>query len=409
MALTAADARAALHTQLSFNDDSYAAEYSQGIPVSITLSLADGATPVDPAACGSPCRVSFSIARADDPDSEALLVPEPDPTIDALGQSDKRVVFVDGAHGDFAFVASDAGVAYTLTARFLGFGNPTVDECLPETPDADDGDLCPAEATVTLTLTSEVPAIILTDGREGALGDVVQLSATVSDPNGDARLDSTDLEGAAEKLLEDVTVRFFYDADGDGRPDGNELIDEAQTNALGVAALDFTLDPQFVRAGDYTTGIHAEFSGDDRYGVTRASTRLIVRPAAVNPAATLLEIEPKEVPADGNSTITLRARLVDQFNNLLDETSDPYDVEFKVELGSLEKDVVRDPNNGSYRQTLRATREGGTGTVTVFVDGVEGASAEVTFVREGCQCGHADLVAFGPVLAVLAMIRRRKP
>lgn len=409
LALCAAvDARAALHTQLSFDDDNYDAEYSQGFPVAVTLTLADGLTPVLPTACTPTCRVSFSIARADDPSSDALLVPEPDPTIDAAGHTEKRIVAVDGVHGDILFTASDTGVAYTITARFLGFGNPTVDECLPATPDVDDGDLCPAESSATLVLTSEVPAIILTDGAEGGLGDTLLLSATVSDPNGDAQLGSTDLDGPQEKLLEGVTVTFFYDADGDGRPDGNEVIDDAVTNAFGVAAVEFTLDPLYVRAGDYEDGIHAEFSGDDHFGVARASTRLIVRPADVDPEKTLLEIEPKEVPADGNSLIALRARLVDRFNNLLDESSDDHVVEFKVDIGKLENDVVRDPNNGSYTQKLRATREGGSTTVTVFVDGVEGASADVTFVKEGCQCGHADLTALGSVLAVLAARKRRR-
>ena len=49
---------------------------------------------------------------------------------------------------------------------------------------------------------------------------------------------------------------------------------------------------------------------------------------------------------------------------------------------------------------------GGEATVTVFVNDVEGASATVTFVRDGCQCGSADLRTLLPCLLLLGLRRR---
>lgn len=383
--------------------------YSQAVTVVVHLARAGDASPVQGTDCTPACSVIVTVAPADDPGTSFIVNPQgfvPDST----GTATVRVPFVDGLFDDASFPASTAGAPYVIRAFFRGSGAGQI-----ANPDCTtvDGDLCPSEDTVEVPLFAETAEIVLGAGLEGALGDTLTLSAQLSDPNGNAAAGGEDVDGAGPLELVDRTVTFFYDQDNNGRPDAAEVIDTAVTNASGVASLAFTLDAQFVRAGTYDNGIHAEFGGDGRYGVARASSPLVVRPAAVDVTRTVLEADPREIPADGFSTSTLRARLVDAFNNPLDETSDPHDVVFETDLGVLVDAVERDPENGTYAQLLRAQRKAGTATVTVIVDGTRGPTTAVEIVGgTGCHCrgagsSSADLPAAGLAACLWLLSRRR--
>jgi hypothetical protein len=275
--------------------------------------------------------------------------------------------------------------------------------------------LCPAEASVEVPLFLETAAIEPGAGLEGALGDQVTLSALLEDPNGDAALGGTDVNGAGEALLVGRNVTFFYDVDNDGNAEAAEIVGTAATNAAGVASLAFILDPNVIRAGTYAAGVHVEFGGDGQYGVARASARVVVRPADVDVARTVIEVDPPEIPADGFSKSLITVRLVDTFNNPLDETSEPHDVVITSDNGTLLEDVELDLLTGVYRQVLQAQRRDGAATITVTVDGeAVPATGTVDIVGEGgCRCASSssgvDLGsnALGAALALSLLVGRR--
>ena len=55
-------------------------------------------------------------------------------------------------------------------------------------------------------------------------------------------------------------VGSFYDADGNGRPSLNELLDYAETNERGIAVYSFFADPAFVHVQNEVPGVHARSS-----------------------------------------------------------------------------------------------------------------------------------------------------
>ncbi len=421
--LLAPTARAAQFTTLTIDAPALAApRYSQAIEVVLHLALTADGSAVPGAACSGTCRVQVSVGPADDPGTFFFVY---DPAVDSLGAASQRLTFVDGRYGtQSAFVASDEGAPWVIRACFLGNGVAPGAPCEPSPASAcadgaveeANGDLCPSSATRTVALFPEIPALSLGLGFEGQLGDELVVSAEVSDTTGDAAETGDDVDGPQPTLLVGVPVQFFYDADNDGRPSLNESIGTATTNAAGVASLSFVLDPQFVLAGSYDNGVHAEFSGDDRYGVGRSAARLVVRPGDLDLARTIIEVEPDEIPADNRSISLIRVRLVDEFNNQLDETSEPHDVQISADLGRLLDEVERDPTQGFYSVELQSTRAPGTATVTVTVDGTEVGTASVTMVGESCRCAHggqatgAQPWALASTLALASMglvLRRR--
>lgn len=385
--LVAGPARAAEATTLTIEPPVPATpRYSQAATLVVHLTRTADGSPVTGSDCTPACSIIVTVGA---PDAPAPFVLNPQGFVpDTTGSATVRVPFVDGlVADDAAFPASTAGTPYVIRARFRGTGTGQIvnADCASPTPE---GDLCPSEASVEVPLFAETADIVLGAGLEGALGDTLTLSAELQDPNGNAAAGGEDIDGAGPVDLVDRTVTFFYDQDNNGRPDAAERIDTAVTNASGVASLTFTLDAQFVRAGTYAEGVHAEFGGDGQYGVARASTPLVVRPADVDVGRTILEADPAEIPADGFSRSTIRARLVDAFNNPLDETSDPHEVIFETDLGVLADSVERDPENGTYAQDLQAQRRPGTATVTAIVDGVRGPATTVEIVGAGgCRCG----------------------
>ncbi len=389
--------------------------YSQSISVVAHLARESDGSAVAGADCqafgGAPCSVIISVAPADDPGAAVVVNAQGFVTDTEGATSGAHVLFVDGVPDQAThYAAATDGAPYVIRARFLGAGagaaagNP---DCAPDAAETGGAGLCPSEATVDVSLFSETSSVVLGEGLEANLGDTLTLSANVFDPNGDS--DGSDVDGPGPKNLVGVDVTFFYDVDNNGHASADEAIGTAPTNAAGVASTDFTLDPQFIRAGTYDSGIQAEYSGDDHFGVARASVRIVVHPAGIDVSRTVIEADPDTIPADGFSSSELRVRLVDTFNNPLDENSDPHDVSLSTTLGVLNGTVERDLLNGTYTQVLQAQRKGGTATVTVTVDGEEGPSRTVEIVGgTGCHCGSVDDVpGISLALACLAAIRLR--
>lgn len=371
----------------------WTARYSQG--VLLTARLTSRGAPV----VGE--RVVFKIARADAPDDEFLLA---DPVTDGTGLATARLTLVDGRYGGRTFQGQGTdpaeGLPYVVTLEFLGRNPPSLAECQAEADagpaDVDDGGtaadagapvrLCAATAAGELRVALELPTLQMAQGNELSLGETVTLQATLVDPNGDAPEAGLDVDGSDPKPIEGGTVSFFYDVDGNGRPSLSERLGTATTDASGVARFEFTADPQFVTAGDFESGLHVQFAGDDRYTIAGDATRLTVLTSEPDPGRTLLEVDPQTAPADGFTIVKLRAKLVDQFNNLLGTDAPSFPVVFTADLGTLVNEPRRDPTTGFYEQDLRAPRAGGTAVIGVTVDGAAGPTSQVEFVKDGCAC-----------------------
>jgi adhesin/invasin len=386
--------QAAEPTALVFADDTAdVAEYSQSVALAVALRDVEGAPLDGTVACGDgPCRVTL-VMQAEDGSGDRVAITAPDVVVDASGVARARVRLVDGEHGGAAFVASATGVPYTVTARFAGAGTPLPDaddlDCAGGAAGTADGRLCPTTTTHTLTLLRETPSLSFGADLDFTVGDAVTLAVTLVDDNGDAL--GTDVDGPGPKVLAGLPVRFAYDVNADRDPafQGGELLGEATTNAFGVAAFEFTADPSFVTAGAFSEGIFAEFPGDARYGIARTSVSIVVRALGPAPQNTIVSVSPDTLTADGSDTTDITVKLVDADNNLLGPDAPPHDVVVTADLGRLGDDVERDPIDGFYRTTLRASRQPGTATVSVTVDGVTAGGVRVEFVGEGggCSCG----------------------
>lgn len=401
-------------TALAPNPDeggaAYTARYSQAVSLTARLTEADGA-PV------AGRRVSFFLRRGDDDATEFLVE---DPVTDAAGYATARLVLVDGFRNQ-SFVAAAPtaevpGERYVVRVSFPG--DPEATGCdvdagpAPDAGPADGGvePLCESEAEVELFVALETSTLVLEPGNEVVLGESIDLIATLTDANGDAPTAGTAVDGNQPKPLAGRTVSFYYDADGNGRPSAAERLGAAETNANGVAVLEFLADPAFVRAQNEEAGVHAQFGGDDQYALSGAQQSLVVTPAAPEPANTLLEVTPDELLADGFSLVEVRATLVDPYNNQLGPDDELYDVSFTTDVGTLEGTAERDPLTGDYLQQLKAPRKGGTATVQVHVDGVAGPSKEVRFLDRGCGCqGAGDSAPLAGLALFTLLVRVARP
>ncbi|HEY4219939.1 MAG TPA: Ig-like domain-containing protein [Myxococcota bacterium] len=422
--------------------DPAAPRYSQATTFTAHLFHGDGTTPVagDTECGGAPCRVSVFEGATGSADTPVFLF---DPTVAHDGTVIVRVPLVDGVpSADVLYAGTSDGAPWTLRVQFLGIGAgqvPDNPDCADGAPDGAANGLCPSSASASVLLGLENCDVITSGGLEGAI-DIdpcnndddtlpkcpgacsvdhgpgqcgLLLSAEISDANGDASAGGTDVDGPGKKLIAGASVVFLFDANNNGQAEENEIVGTAVTNDAGVASLVFVLDPAFVRAGTYASGIFAEFGGDQHYAVSRSSERLVVHPADVDVSRTVIEADPKSVPADGISKSALRVRLVDKFNNALDENSDAHDVKLSTTLGTLAKTIARDPLDGTYTQTLLAGRDPGAAQVAVTVDGIAGPSITVTITGEkgGCSCGSGSAAltdAALPALLLLGVVLRRR-
>lgn len=406
---------AAVPTRLTLRPEEpgepWVADYSQAVNLRARLVRTDG-TPI----AGE--RVSFWLQRGDDEDTRFLIE---DPFTDAEGYATGRLTLVDGRHGGQTFSGRAAtqdvpGEPYRVLARFVGA--PFAEDC--DEPDAGpppqtdggplDEDLCDAEDQLELFVALEKSTLVLAPGIELQLGGVIQLVATLTDDNGDAPVAGTDVDGNDPVPLTDRRVGFFYDANGNGSPQQDERIScentgegNAVTNGDGRAACEFFADPAFVDTVNVQDGIHAQFGGDDKYSLAGAAQAIRVSAGAPDPERTLLDVTPETARADGFSLIEVRARLVDEVNNILSLDDPDYEVAFTTDLGTLEGEAERDPITGAYRQSLKAPRQAGDATVQVVVENVPGSTATVAFEGGGCGCGASggDLSLLG-LLALLA-------
>jgi hypothetical protein len=429
-AVAPGSAGAAEPVGLAFVVDALEANYSQAVPLELLLTDKDGA-PIDGTqACRvqntQPCRVSVTLVQDDGESEPDIIRVADDVAVDAEGRVRVRLTLVDGRHGGASFAADVDGLPYTIEARFRGAGAP-----LPLADDADcqsdqgtpDGRLCPASATASLLVFTEIPALAFGADVQAALGDTIEMAVTLRDLNGDAEQAGDAIDGPGPKLLADMTVRFFYDADNNGRPSLDELLGESQTNDFGVAAFSFFLDPTLVTAGDYAAGLHAEFAGDGRYGVARTSTRLQIAAGRLDVSRTVIEVVPGTLPANGVAEAEITVRLVDENNNLIGPDADDEDVVISADIGVLRDEVRRDVLDGTYKQTIRAQRTGGTARIAVTVNGEDAGFATLVFDGEpGCQCtargrgtgtgtGTGTAPAgwgLGALLAATALLRRRR-
>jgi MYXO-CTERM domain-containing protein len=414
--VAAGPVEAATRTRLTFVNPPPTAEYSQAVALELRLGDDDGGALDGTAACGpEPCRVTVTM-RAADGAGGIIQITEPDVVVDAAGTARTRIFLVDGRHGGAQFSADPDGFAYTVTARFGGAGVPMPDaddaDCQPGPAGAVDGRLCPGAASTTLAVLPEVPALAFAQDLQMTIGETVTLAATLTDPNGDANGDAVD--GPGPRALAGLPVRFAYDLNGNGNPDflDGELLGEALTNDLGVAAFSFTADPAFVVAGDSEAALHAEFPGDQRYGVARTSTALLVRARGPDPGRTIVEVDPTTIAANGADRATITVKLVDPDGNLLGPDADEHAVVIATDGGVLRDAVERSPLDGFYRQTLQANRQPGTATIRVTVDGDDAGSATLVLEGDagGCGCTSAS-GADGAAVVVLASLlsgRRRR-
>jgi hypothetical protein len=410
-------ALAATTTSLTFSPLPPEVRYSQGVNVEVELrdhtgTVIDGAC--DPDGIGlDPCVVVVEVAPTGSTNpAEVISVTAPDVVVDAAGRARTRLTFVDGRYGSTSFVADAEGASYTITARFPGNGRVDDADCQRGAEGVANGLYCPSTASTTILLFPEVPALIFTQDVEIALGDTVTLAATLRDDTGNAELASSDLDGSGPLLLEGLPVRFFYDADNNGRPSASERIGEAVTNAFGVASFEFVALPPDVVAGSYPAGLHAEFPGNGGYALARTAVALTVSSAAdPDPSRTIIEVTPDVISLDAASDAVVRVRLVDANNNILGADAAAHDVVIATDFGRLIDAVDRDALDGSYSQVIRAPRETGTATISVTVDGVAAGSVQlgVEGPAAGCTCANASAIApAGALLTLLGVAGRRR-
>ena len=410
--LLATDVAAATRTSLTFVEPPTQARYSQAINLELALTIEGGAALIGSTDCDpNPdddtdllCRVVVELHKADTPET-VIAITEPDVVVDDSGRARVRVTFVDGRYGGATFSASADGTDYVVTARFTDASGTRPSDCV-DVDGENDGRRCPAEATATVALIPEVPALTFNRDVVLALGESVTLAASLQDDTGDAEVAGSDVDGTAPRVLAGLPIRFFYDAADNGRPSVSELIGEGTTNAAGVATVVFNAFAPDVTAGVFSAGLHAEFPGDGRYALARTSVSLTVSSSGVpDPARTVFIVSPSVIGLDVPAEAVVNARLVDADNNIIGADSPEQDVVFSTDLGRLIDSVQRDPLDGSYRQSLILPRTRGTATLTVTVNGVAAGTATVDIDGpEGCSCAGLGTVA--PALFVVALLAR---
>lgn len=415
-ALPAAAQRTALVVRPDAPETAYAARYSQGLLLEARLTV-DGAA-VNGGAYDPPLRVAFSLAPADDPDAAFVV---DDPVVGADGVARARLTLVDGRYGGQLFTGTgtlpEEAFPYVVTAEFLGRNPPTLGEC--QAVDAgpapvDDAGvptrLCAATDTASLLAGAELPDLVLDEVGEVSLGDTVTLVATLVDPNGEAPQAGTEVDGDGPLPIVGGTVSFFFDVDGNGRPSLDERLGTDDTDENGIAVYELFLDPVFIDQGDFEQGVHVQYAGDERrFAVAGDSSRVNVLALDPVPSKTILEADPETAPADGFSIVKITVKLVDGDNGILDLNAPEHDVEVTTDLGTI-AETERDPLTGFYTAELRASRAGGDAKVGVVVDGAQGPTITVTFVKEGCACVSTttEPTAGAAILLALLLARRRR-
>ena len=399
--------------------DAYVARYSQAVLLSARL-LDDSGAPV------AGRRVSFFLQHQGEESSRFLIF---DPFTAADGVAQARLVLTAGSHGQADFLAGvpgpdSDGEPYEVIVRFAGdvaADDPAcavdagvlVDGGVP----ADGGEpevlLCPSEDTLPLYLAVETTTLVVAPGNDGALGSALTLIATLTDPNGDAPQEGDAVDGTEPKGIEGASVDFFYDLDQNGSPSLNERIGTATTNRDGQAVIDFVADPAVgVVAGLYDRGIHAQFGGDERYGLSGGAAALTITPGEPDATRTLLTADVTEVPADGFSEVAITATLVDVFNNPIGVDAPPADVSLTTSLGEIVEPPELDLLTGDYHAVFKAGFEAGTATVQVVVNGEPGATLDITLLEQPfCNCDAASNQGWPPAavgIAALGLLLRRR-
>ena len=343
-------------------------------------------------------RLEFSLQRGDEEENAFL---SGDPITDASGRAVARLTLVNGRHGGQEFPAGEItpesqGEPYTVTIHFPGSldaNDPLCDITATDggTQPADAGapsGLCPSTNDVDLFVGLETVTLELEPGNRVALSDELVLLATLVDPNGDASVAGTDIDGTEPVPLADRTVSFYFDLDGNGSPSIDERLGNTQTDQTGLAAFNFFADPALIPAGDFEKGLHTQFGGDAYYGFAGGSARATIDPGPADATRTLISATPESAPANGASIITVEAILVDAAGNVLGVDAPDFSVSFETDLGTIQGDgAERDLLTGAYHQDLLAPREAGYATIQVIVDGEKGAEMDYLFSDAGgCSC-----------------------
>lgn len=389
----------------------WAARYSQAVLIDVLLHDESG-----PVAGG---QVVVEVILDGEVDG-VLLLPQP---TDGTGRTTARLTLVNGRHGGATFPAQEpegelAGQRYRVVATFAGDLDANHPVCNGDAGVLDGGaeGLCPSRAEGELFVTPETVAIELEPGNRVELGEELQLIATLVDPNGDAAVGGTAVDGDEPKPVQGASISFFFDLDGNERPSLDELLGRDDTDANGFATFTFVADPAIFPAGEFEQGLHVQFGGDDRYAVAGAAGRVTIDTGAPDPDRCVIEVATEgELVADGTSRIDLRGILVDNANNILGVDAPDHVVSFTTDLGTiLEEGALRDPITGHYQQQMRVPDQEGTANVTIVVDGEPGATLPVFFVGRGCSCASAPRTGALPgaalalvVLGGLVRTRRR--
>lgn len=400
----------AAETSVDFamGEASIAADYSSATLIS-ARALDEAGEPL------TNVRLYFSVARLLE-DADGGLSYEQDPVeignarTDATGTATMRLILVNGVYDGLNFEASNPtatqkGEPYEIIVEFQGdVDNETV--FTDAGPEVISTVYAPSSNTFPLYVTTEMTRIEIAAGNTVALGDRLQLIATLTDPNGDASESGQETDGPGPKELVNKKVSFYYDANGDGQAQTGEKLGSNQTNNAGQATWDFEADPDFVKAGNFTQGLHVQFGGDDKYKLAASIAELVIEAGEPDPTRTLVSSDISPMVADGRSEATISITLVDGFNNPLGVDAPEYTVDVSATLGTLGQAAERDPISGLYTQTLLAPLEGEEIVVTVEVVGFAGdATLTIPLLPpEGCNCEQAPVrERKGALLALLLL------
>ena len=193
----------AAETSVDFAMDeaSIAADYSSATLIS-ARALDEAGEPL------TNVRLYFSVARLLE-DADGGLSYEQDPVeignarTDATGTATMRLILVNGVYDGLNFEASNPtatqkGEPYEIIVEFQGdVDNETV--FTDAGPEVISTVYAPSSNTFPLYVTTEMTRIEIAAGNTVALGDRLQLIATLTDPNGDASESGQETDGPGPK------------------------------------------------------------------------------------------------------------------------------------------------------------------------------------------------------------------